>query len=98
MAIDGTYNVKVNTPMGVQESKLTLKTDGDSLSGTQIGSTGEETIMDGKVNGDEVQWSISTTTPIGPIKLDFKVTISGDKMTGQAVTPFGPSPVEGTRA
>ena len=34
MAIDGTYNVEIDTPMGKQESKLTLKTDGDKVSGS----------------------------------------------------------------
>jgi len=98
MAIDGTYNLRVNTPMGVQESKVTLKTDGNSLSGTQIDSMGESEVRDGKVSGDEAQWSIETTSPFGPLKIEFKVTIKGDKITGQAITPFGPSPVEGTKA
>jgi len=98
MAIDGTYNLTVNTPMGAQQSQVILKTEGNTLTGTQSGSSGVETIKDGKVSGNEAEWSIMTSTPFGPIKLEFKLTFSGNKVTGQAVTPFGPSPVEGTKA
>ena len=34
MAIDGTYKIEIDTPMGKQEATLTLKTAGDKLSGT----------------------------------------------------------------
>lgn len=93
MAVDGTYDITVPTPMGDQTSRLTLKTDGNTLTGTM----GADELIDGKVNGDEAQWTKMESTPMGQLKLDFKVTISGDKITGEVQTPFGPSPVSGVR-
>ena len=33
MSADGIWNCKINSPMGSQEGKMTLVTDGESLSG-----------------------------------------------------------------
>ena len=49
MAVDGTYNIKVTTQRGARPSKLTLKTDGDSLSGTYGGQQGEQSFSGGKL-------------------------------------------------
>ena len=93
MAVDGTYDITVTSPMGPETSRLTLKTDGNTLTGTM----GTDAIMDGKVNGNVAEWSKMQSTPMGELKLDFKVTIDGDKITGEVQTPFGPSPAEGVR-
>jgi uncharacterized protein YjdB len=97
MAVDGTYNITVQTPMGAQQSKVTLKTDGNSLSGTDESAFGT-TSFTGTVSGDEVQWEETVKSPMGELKISFKGTVEGDKISGQATTPFGPSPFEGTRA
>jgi hypothetical protein len=93
MAVDGTYDITVPTPMGDQTSRLTLKTAGNTLTGTM----GADALIDAKVNGNEVQWTKMESTPIGELKLDFKVTIDGDKITGEVQTPFGPNAVTGVR-
>jgi len=98
MAIDGTYNITIHTPIGDQKVKLTLKTQGNALSGTSESSMGVSTFAGGTVNGNEVQWTDNATTPMGPLKIDMKGKVEGDKISGQAVSPFGPAPFEGTRA
>jgi hypothetical protein len=98
MAVDGTYNITVHTPMGDQKSKLTLKTDGNSLSGfLEDAMSGVAEFTGGTVAGKEVSWTVTPKTPMGPLKLDCKATIDGDKISGQAVSMFGPAPFEGTR-
>ncbi len=97
MAVDGTYNITVSTPMGAQQGKLTLKTEGNSLSGTNESAMGTSTLMNGKVSDNEVQWDEMAKTPMGEIKISFKGTVEGDKISGQVTTPFGPAPFEGTR-
>ncbi len=52
MAIDGTYEVEVKTPIGRQQVKLNLKTDGAVLSGSTESTFGLYTFNDGTVNGD----------------------------------------------
>ena len=100
MAIDGTYNIEVQTPMGNQPGKLTLKADGDSLSGTFDGGMGgEQAISGGTVTGDEATWSTTVTGPMGQIKLDFKVAVDGDNISGQVqLGSFGSGNITGKRA
>jgi len=98
MAIDGTYNITINTPMGDQEAKLTFKTDGNILTGTsESAMAGISEIEDGKVNGNELTWTENVKTPMGPLTLNMTVTVDGDRISGEANTPFGPAPFEGSR-
>jgi acyl carrier protein len=53
MAVDGTYSITMQTMMGPQSSKVTLKTDGNKLSGTDQTSFGTANIS-GTVNGNEL--------------------------------------------
>jgi hypothetical protein len=98
MAIDGTYHITLHTPMGDQEAKLTLKTDGDAVTGTsESAMTGVSEIEDGKINGNELTWTENVKTPMGSLTLNMTVTVNGDKISGQANSPFGPLPLEGSR-
>lgn len=100
MAVDGTYNIEVQTPMGNRPGKLTLKADGDSLSGSYDGGMGgEQAFSGGTVTGDEATWSISVSGPMGQMKLDFKVKVTGDDISGQVqLGSFGTGNITGKRA
>jgi len=98
MAVDGTYNIEINTPMGNQNAKLTLKADGDSLSGGLSGQQGDQSFDGGTVSGDEATWTIQVSGPMGQMKLDFKATVSGDEISGQVqLGSFGSADFKGTR-
>ena len=56
MAVDGTYKIEIDTPMGKQEAKLTLKTAGEKLSGTMESSLGKTDFSGGTVKGNAVSW------------------------------------------
>jgi hypothetical protein len=99
MAIDGTYNLELDTPMGKRTSKLTLKTDGKSLSGTHSDEMGEQSFTDGSVSGDDFTFSTKVSSPMGEFQLGFKGTVSGDSVTGEVQAgEFGSFPFKGTRA
>jgi hypothetical protein len=100
MAVDGTYNIQVQTPMGARPGKLTLKADGDSLSGSYDGGMGgEQAFSGGTVSRDEATWSISVSGPMGQMKLDFKVKVTGDDISGQVqLGSFGTGQITGKRA
>jgi hypothetical protein len=93
MAVDGSYNITVHTRIGDQKRKVTFKTEGNVLNGTSEG----EAAFTGTVNGNVVEWTENVNTPKGLLKVDFKGTVDGDKISGQAVSEFGPSPFDGTR-
>ena len=97
MAVDGTWQISVETPMGKQEGKLLLKTQGATLSGTQEGQGGTMRIDNGKVDGNTLTWTSEMTQPFA-IKLEFSVTVNGDEMSGGVKAgDFGTSPLTGKR-
>lgn len=98
MAVDGTYIIEIDTPMGKQESTLTLKTDGAALSGTLASSLGNTDFSGGTVGSDKVSWSIEMNSPMGNIKLDFKGKLTGENISGEVKAgDFGTSPFKGKK-
>jgi hypothetical protein len=97
MALDGTWNIEITSPMGPQKATLELKTDGGKLTGTQSGAQGSNS-FEGKADGDSANWSANVTSPM-PMTLEFNVTASGDTMSGTVKAgSFGSFPLKGTRA
>jgi hypothetical protein len=97
MSLDGTWNVEINTPMGLQKATMTLKTEGGRVTGSSTGAQGTLEIA-GTVNGNTATWPAKITTPF-PMDLEFTVTADGDNMTGGVKAgAFGTSPLKGTRA
>lgn len=82
MAVDGNWKVTVQTPMGPQDSTLTLTSDGTTLSGVQVAPNGGSAeIENGTINGNQVAWNARITKPL-PLTLEFSGMIDGDTMTG----------------
>lgn len=98
MSFDGTWALKIETPIGTQESTLAAQASGGALTGTQSGADGEQPIQDGVVSGDEATWSVSITSPM-PMTLEFKGTVAGDSLSGTVkLGMFGEAPFTGVRA
>jgi hypothetical protein len=99
MAVDGTWKLTIDTPMGVQESTLTLATSGNQLTGTQTAPNGgSKAIEEGSVDGHDVSWEASISKPM-PITLKFSGTVEGDKISGKVkLGMFGSASFTGTRA
>ena len=98
MSVDGTWNVVVKSPMGDQPSTLTLKADGGTLTGTASAQGNTNPIANGKVDGNNISWSNSITTPF-PMTLEFSGTVDGDNLTGTVKAgSFGSFPFSGKRA
>ena len=56
-AADGTWKTTINSPMGVQQGTLNIKTDGGSFTGSMVSAQGTQDIS-GKVDGDTLTWEI----------------------------------------
>ena len=98
MSVDGTWKITVNSPMGKQESAITLKAEGATLTGTQSAQGQSSDIKNGKIDGDDVSWSNDITSPF-PMTLEFTGTVSGDTLKGQVKAgAFGSFPFEGQRS
>jgi hypothetical protein len=99
MAVDGTWKLTVNTPMGAQESTLVVTSSGTIVTGTQSAGSGEgRPVDDLTVNGNDVSWKSSISRPM-PMTLEFSGSVNGDTMTGSVkLGMFGKQPFSGVRA
>ena len=98
MSVDGNWTIVVKSPMGDQPSTLSLKADGGTLTGTQSAQGQSSPIAAGTVNGDNVAWSNSITTPF-PMTLEFTGTVVGDTLNGSVKAgSFGSFPFTGNRS
>jgi hypothetical protein len=97
MAIDGTYKIEIDSPMGKQETKLTFKTKGAALTGSSESAMGTTTFA-GKVNGDQVTWDSEINGPMGKMQLSFTGKIKGNDFSGEVKAGmFGTFPFKGKR-
>jgi hypothetical protein len=99
MAVDGTWKLTVNTPMGTQESTLVLSTAGGKATATQsAGSSDARPVDDVTVDGNNVSWKASITKPMA-LTLEFNGTVNGDSMDGRVkLGMFGTQSFSGVRA
>lgn len=97
MTFDGTYHVKVKTPMGALEGKLSIKTSGNTFSGTMETPSGTSDFSNGSIDGNQIKWQAETKTPMGAFDVSYSATIDGDSIVGKATTPMGNAPLEGTK-
>ena len=98
MSYTGNWKIIINSPMGNQESTLSLSEAGNKLTGTQSSMFGSGDIQNGAVDGGKATWSIEMTSPIA-ITLKFSAHVDGDAISGTVnAGAFGDSPFQGSRA
>ena len=97
MSADGNWKITINTPMGARTVNATIKTSGNTFTGSTSSDMGSQDIT-GAVDGDKLTWSFDITNPM-PMKLEFDAKVEGDKMTGNVkLGMFGNAPLSGERA
>ena len=97
MAVDGKWEIIINSPLGAQKATLDLVTAGTALTGTQQAAQGSGPLENGKVDGNNVAWSAKISSPM-PLTLDFTGTVDGDKLSGSVKAgAFGSFPFSGNR-
>lgn len=96
--IDGQWDCTAQSPMGEQQSVLTLTSTPDGgFVGTNAGPLGALDITDGTVTGDQVSFKMELKVPF-PMTLTVEGELSGDVMEGTIDTgAFGKFPVKATR-
>jgi len=79
--IAGVWKATVDTPNGAMESTLDLKVTGTKLTGTVTSAQMPSApISDGKVDGDNVSFTVKRDGPNGQFVINYKGTVSGDEM------------------
>jgi hypothetical protein len=74
MSVAGTYKTTVKSPMGDQSGTLTVVPDGDTFSGSLVGSLGSMDIAGGTIEGNTIKWKMNMVVPM-PMTLDCEATI-----------------------
>jgi hypothetical protein len=82
MPIDGTYKIELDTPLGKQAARLTLKTAGAVCSGHAEAELGQ-TDFTGTIKGDDLAWRMEINSPLGRMKLDCKGKVTGSDISGE---------------
>lgn len=97
MSVEGAYDCVTKSPMGDQQSVLTVNVDGDTFTGTNAGATGTLDIENGKVDGNKLTWKMQMKVPM-PMELDCEATVDGDTLTGTVnAGAFGSMAMTGVR-
>jgi hypothetical protein len=98
MAIGGTYDIMMQTPMGPQQATLVLAAAAGSLSGSIKTMMGTSEFEGGTVDGDALAWVAKADSPMGPLQIECTATIDGDAISGEAkVGAFGTATFSGRR-
>lgn len=76
--IDCAWNLVIKAPNGEQRSVVTLKSDGESLSGTIANDDfGVQDIESGKFDGETLTWKSKITKPM-KLTVTYVATLDGD--------------------
>jgi hypothetical protein len=98
MSVDGTWTTTMNTPMGAQNGTMELKSEGNTLSGTLAGPQGSLDLEDGTIDGNNLTFKASVTSPMA-MTLEFSAVVDGDNISGDVkLGAFGNATFTGTRA
>jgi len=98
VAIDGNWNLTMQSPMGAREVKADFASDGGALSGTFTTPQGSAPLT-GAVDGNAVNFGASIQGPMGQMDLKFDGKLDGDAISGSVqFGSFGSGSFTGNRA
>ncbi len=79
--ITGTWKGTAQTPVGTTERTFVFKVDGNKLTGeTTSERFGKSTIDDGKIDGDNISFTITINYEGNEMKASYKGVVSGDSI------------------
>jgi len=80
----GTYNVEIETPMGVIPGKLVLKVDQKEISGTCSTSKGDASLTGKFISDEDFVCTTKVASPLGKLNLNISGKFDGDQLSGKA--------------
>lgn len=79
--VDGKWTYEMQTRDGQKrESSMTLKAEGDKLTGSMQGRQGERPIENGKISGDDVSFEMTMNMGGESRKMLYKGKVAGDEL------------------
>ncbi len=92
----GRWRITMDTPRGVRRGVLELKVEDGQLSGSFSDGEHHVAISDGRVRGDELNWSAKIQKPMR-LSLKFTARVHGDRIEGAARHLLGSASFSGER-
>jgi hypothetical protein len=80
--VTGDWEMTMVTPRAERTSTVHFEQDGEKITVTMEGRQGGEIIGEGTIKGNEIEWTISRSTPRGDMTMSYKGTVDGDSMSG----------------
>ena len=80
--VTGTWKLTVETANGTGNPTLTLKQEGEELSGTYKGRFGEAPLK-GTVKGKDINFSLKVSGQGQELQIEYSGTVDGDTMKGK---------------
>lgn len=78
--VTGKWTGEINTPNGAMQLTITLKADGESLTGSVGTQMGEMEIKEGKIKGDELSWVTVFEREGNSMRILNKAKVAGAEM------------------
>ncbi len=95
--VSGKWKGTAETPNGTIERTFLFKVDGDKLTGeTESQLMGKSTITDGKVDGDNITFTINVNFQGNEMKLNYKGVVAGDQIKFTVDVPNAGQTIEYT--
>ncbi len=89
--VTGDWEMTITSPRGERTRDIHFEQEGEKLTVTMQGRDGEVT-AEGTVKGNEIEWTITRSTPRGEVTMTYTGTIEGDTMSGEVqMGDFGSS-------
>lgn len=80
--VTGTWKLTVETQAGTGNPTVTLKQEGEELTGNYKGRLGEAPLK-GTVKGNEIKFSFKVSGQGGEMQIEYAGTVDGDTMKGK---------------
>jgi hypothetical protein len=93
----GTWTLSIETPRGLSNPTLEVVETEGVYAGTYNSARGPIAIEQITKDGNQFQFPLVITIPIGDISVNYKGHIEGDAMTGLVQNPRGEVPFSGVR-
>jgi len=78
--IDGKWVGKVETPNGSRDVTMKFKADGAKLTGTVAGRQGDTEIQDGKIDGENISFTVTRKFNDQEFKQNYKGVLKGGEL------------------
>ncbi|HKJ92868.1 MAG TPA: hypothetical protein VJ957_06855 [Longimicrobiales bacterium] len=95
--VAGKWEITSETPRGASTMTLTLAQDGATVTGTATMRRGDVAIKDGKVDGNNLSFTVTFGGGERTFEMQYKATVDGDTMKGTISGGRGDRPFTGKR-